>query len=438
VLGRSAVTVPEETAGSGGVDLGGALVHDVGLELAGSLNLRRAVLRLLNLLQPRFADWVMLAMPDPGHDRLSLYGGRDPQFTANLRSDLSVAPVLDEVLRFGRADVLQVSHHDSPHHDGGDSPLAAVIPHSGLRREAQALQPADVLTVPLTARGGVVGALVSIRGAGAGFTPRDVEIAEQVAQRAAVALDAAHVYEDLAEVGSVLEASLRPPTLPDLPGVSVSASFRPAAEHLEIGGDFYDVHGPDDDCLVVLGDVCGKGVHAAVLNGRARQSIRTAAHFDRRPGKILATLDRVLYEAHSDRFVTVVCARVRPRRETGALTVDVAVAGHPAPLLLRVDGTVDELEVSGRLAGVLPGEPDFKEVTVELERGETMLLFSDGIYEARSPTGSYGFDRLKDKMRPYAGADPHVLCQAIEQDVVEYLDGHGHDDMTLLALSGKR
>lgn len=118
-------------------------------------------------------------------------------------------------------------------------------------------------------------------------------------------------------------------------------------------GDFYDVHGAAGDWLFALGDVCGKGVEAAALTGRTRQSIRTAAHFDRRPEVVLEALNSVLHEAESGQFVTVVCARVRPQPD-GHADVDLAVAGHPAPIVLRADGRVEQLEVFGTAAGCAP------------------------------------------------------------------------------------
>jgi serine phosphatase RsbU (regulator of sigma subunit) len=282
-----------------------------------------------------------------------------------------------------------------------------------------------------------VGVRVLVRGANGGFPAEDVALGEEIAGRVAMALDSARLYEERAHVVSVLRRSLRPPRLPQIPGVRLSSFFRPAAEHLEVSGDFYDVHGSEDDWLVVLGDVCGKGAEAAMLTGLTRQSIRTAAYFDRRPSGVLAALNAVLYEEQSDRFVTVVCARVRPGARAGSLRVDLAVGGHPPPIIVRGDGTVEEVDVAGRLSGVLP-DLDYEDVAVELGVDDTMVMFSDGIYEARGRDGVYGLDRLQRLLRSFAGTGPEAIVQAVEQDVVEHLSGHPHDDMTLLALTSRR
>jgi serine phosphatase RsbU (regulator of sigma subunit) len=227
---------------------------------------------------------------------------------------------------------------------------------------------------------------------------------------------------------------MRPLVLPEIDGVRVAARYRPAAEHLDIGGDFYDVYGSGDDWLITLGDVCGKGVEAAVLTDRTRQSIRTAAYFDRRPTSVLAALNTVLHDGGSDRFVTVVCARVRTSPDADHVEVDLASAGHPAPIVLRANGTVEEVDVSGMAVGLVK-EVRYSPAAVRLERGDTMLMYTDGIDEARADDGFYGLGRLSAFLPAYAGAAPDVICEAIEQDVVEYLDGRPHDDIALLAFS---
>ena len=225
-----------------------------------------------------------------------------------------------------------------------------------------------MLGLGLTARGSTLGALVIVRGHGRSFDDDEIAFAERVASRAAMALASARMYEERSLIASELQHRLRPATLPDIDGVRLAARYRPAAEHLDIGGDFYDVHGSGDDWLVSLGDVCGKGVEAAVLTDRTRQSIRTAAYFDRRPTTVLAALNTVLYEAGFDRFVTVVCARIRTVPGGSHAEIELAVAGHPAPIVLRANGRVEQVDVSGMAVGLRP---------------ESALSGSDGSPESR-------------------------------------------------------
>jgi serine phosphatase RsbU (regulator of sigma subunit) len=211
----------------------------------------------------------------------------------------------------------------------------------------------------------------------------------------------------------------------------MAARYRAAHERMEIGGDFYDVHGTQDDVSVVIGDVCGKGVEAAVLTGQARQTIKTAARFDRSPAVVLTALNDVLYAEGADRFVTVACARLRPAERGTHVTL--AVAGHPAPLIVRRDGTVEEPEIRGTVAGVW-ADLSYREVELLLAPGDAMLLFTDGVNEARGQNGFFGMTRLRDLLAGYAGASPETLCEAVEQRVVEHLDGAAHDDIALLAI----
>jgi sigma-B regulation protein RsbU (phosphoserine phosphatase) len=110
------------------------------------------------------------------------------------------------------------------------------------------------------------------------------------------------------------------------------------------------------------------------------------------------------------------------------------VAGHPAPIVVHQDGAVDEVDVAGIAAGVVRGA-DYAEVRVHIGAGDTMLMFTDGVDEARGADGFYGMDRLLALLPDYAGAGPVALCEAVEQSVVEHLDGRAHDDIALLAVS---
>lgn len=417
------------------------LTEDVEIGLAGTLNLRRTGLRLLTLLRPELADWTALVLPDNRTGGITFLGGDRIDFTDLVARAPESYPLLERTLRTGRPQRVRTETAGA-----GTEALSGLLHHPLLCRQVAARSPADVLALGLTARGTTLGALLLARfgdrrfdDTGADGTPADgiaetdVAFAQRLAARAAVALDSARLYEDRGRIAGALQRGLRPPVLPEVDGMRVAARYRPTAEHLEIGGDFYDVHGTAGDWLLALGDVCGKGVEAAALTGRTRQSIRTAAHFDRRPEVVLGALNSVLHEAEAEQFVTVVCARVRPHPD-GHADVDLAVAGHPAPIVLRADGRVEQLEVYGTAAGVR-AHTAYRPGTVRLDRGDTMLMYTDGVDEARSTAGFFGVDRLTAFLPAYAGAAPDVVCEAVEQHVLEFLDGQPHDDIALLAVT---
>ncbi|MCV7419475.1 SpoIIE family protein phosphatase [Mycobacterium yunnanensis] len=404
------------------------LVDDVGRALSGSLNLRRTALRLLTMIRPRLADWGMVVLPGDRPGALTLVGGDDAGFHTVISATAIADVELGRVLRTGGTVLRHVMMDEDTEAD-----LAGMIPHPRLVAEAASMRPADLLAVSLTARGATIGALVIIRSEGRGFDAGDVAVAERVATSAAMALDSARLYEERGRIASVLQSSLRPPSLPEVDGARLAARYRPAAEHLDIGGDFYDVYGRGDDWLLSVGDVSGKGVEAAALTGRTRQSLRTACHFDRRPEVVLDALNTVLFEERTKDFVTVVCARMR-READGRFLLDVAAAGHPAPIVLRRDGHVEAVGVGGTAVGMI-ARVRYEPATVVLQSGDTILMFTDGVDEARGADGMYGVDRLMALLPRYAGADPEVLCEAIERDVLEYLDGRPHDDIALLAVT---
>ncbi len=355
------------------------LLSEEVLSLTGSLNVRRTALSLITLFQPRLADWAILVISDGVTGGLELFGGSDAGFRAVVERDSVAGPGLDRVLRTGRTE-LRVSA------DSTDE-LSGMVPHRALVAEAAELRPVTVLGLGLTARGTTLGALVIARGFGRSFDDDEIAFAEHIAARGALALASARISEERSLIATELLHPVRPRTLPEIPGVRLAASYRPAAEHLDIGGDFYDVHGSGDDWLISLGDVSGKGVEAAVLTDRARQSIRTAAHFDRSPTAVLGALNSVFYDADFDRFVTAIFARMRSAPDGSHAEIELAVAGHQAPIVLRANGRVQRVDVSGIAIGPTP-DARYQAAAVRLDRGDAMLMFSDGIDEATVRTGS--------------------------------------------------
>lgn len=391
-------------------------------ELTGSLNSQRTITRLLHLVTEDLCDRALLALVDTR--RLGYLLADSHTETSDLTIPLGTpaTATLERVCATGLAEAFPVTTAGA---------LADVLPELSVDADLAALR-GEALLVPLRARGGDIGVLVLLR-EGRLFDPESTAVARSVSDRAAVAVDSARLYEERAQVASVLAESLRPPALRDFPHLSLGSCFRPSVEHLEFGGDFYDVYGTDEDCLLVLGDVCGKGVEAAVLNGRARQSLRTAALFNLAPAAVLRALNQALFEPGSTRFVTVAAARVREME--GGRHVEIAVAGHEPPLVIRANGSVEQVGVSGPLSGVFPTLAPYDEVFTLLAPGDTLLLFSDGITEAPGRDGTrYGLARLTEVAGWYAGLEPSALCQAVEQDVVDRISGGGHDDITLLAV----
>ncbi len=189
-----------------------------------------------------------------------------------------------------------------------------------------------------------------------------------------------------------LQRTLIPPAAPDVPGLDVAAAYRPAGSGNEIGGDFYDIFEiAEDDWIVAVGDVCGKGIDAAVITGAARYAIRGAAVREPAPSAVLSTLNLVLLHHDSDRFCTV--ALVRMRRGPNGWVASIALAGHPAPILCRPDGPPRAVGRLGIVAGI-NADARFHEVDVALRPGEELVVFTDGVTEGRRGREFFGEARL--------------------------------------------
>jgi serine phosphatase RsbU (regulator of sigma subunit) len=276
-------------------------------------------------------------------------------------------------------------------------------------------------------------------------TQHDALVAEYVA-RVGTALSASALYREQSYLGTVLQESLAPPPLPAVDGLRLGAAYRPARESLRVGGDFYEVLHSDDGpadaprTAFLLGDVCGKGIEAAVLSGRVRQSLHALRLVERRPGVLLDLLNTALLDAaaaygETPRFATMVLGDARPCPD-GSVVLRLATGGHPPPLVLRCDGRVEEVPVSGTLVGALRGGR-FCEVEVVLAPGETCLLYSDGVVEARGGAHGaefYGEERLEAAWAGCAGTPAPVACERLVQLLTEWLDGRDHDDVALLAI----
>lgn len=271
------------------------------------------------------------------------------------------------------------------------------------------------------------------------FGGRDLELLRRFADRASSAVEVSTRFADRERTVEVLRANLLPAPLPDVPGVRLARVFEPAHRTAMIGGDFYDVHPREDgSAAFALGDVAGNGLEAAVHSGRVRQSLHTLLLVEQRPAQLLHLLNAALRAAGSRLFTTVVVGTMLPV-QAGGLRLNLAAGGHPAPLVLRGNGRVEEIAVHGGIVGVLP-EVRFQQTTVLLAPGETVLLFSDGVTEARKDGDRqelFGDARLKDALADCAGLPAAAVAERLRHVVFGWLGAAEHDDLTLLVLQAE-
>ena len=237
-----------------------------------------------------------------------------------------------------------------------------------------------------------------------------------------------HRVRDLAHA---LQNTLIPPSLPHIEGLEVAAKFRPAVAGIDVGGDFYDVFaiGPDE-WVVVIGDVCGKGVEAAGLTALARHTVRAVAVGLHSPGAALGALNDALLASESDRFCTATLVHLQ--REGRSWRAVIGSAGHPAPLLVRPSGSAAPSLATGPLLGVLD-DVEFDQVEIVLEPGDHLVLYTDGVLEARQDLEFFGEERLLDAVVRHRGSAAGIV-DGLVGEVLEFQHGAPRDDIAVVAV----
>ncbi|HVF73624.1 MAG TPA: SpoIIE family protein phosphatase [Acidimicrobiales bacterium] len=238
---------------------------------------------------------------------------------------------------------------------------------------------------------------------------------------------------EFAELARTLQASLLPPHLPEIFGLEVAAHYRPAGHGVDVVGDFYDLFEVGlDGWGVVMGDVCGKGAEAAALTALTRYTVRAAAIRERLPSRVLRLLNEAVLTAETgERFCTAVYGLVVPDGDGVICTV--ACGGHPLPMVLRVDGRVEQVGRAGSLIGLFH-EVELHDEGVYLGPGDALLFFTDGVVEARRTGEQFGDAKLEALLASCAGMRADELVAAVVASVAEFEEGEAGDDLALVCL----
>ena len=301
-----------------------------------------------------------------------------------------------------------------------DDPMVRVVSSGRAEIVEQAM------IVPLKVRGKTLGA-VTFSG-GRAYGPDDLVLAQDLAVRAALAIDNARLYENLGSVARLLQQSLLPQQLPVLPRMDLAARYRPAGDGSLIGGDFYDVLPRPDGLDLVIGDVTGKGARAAALTAQVRHTVRTAARYEATPSGVLDVVNRTLLNERGEagRYCTVAMCRLELN---GGARATICCAGHPMPMVVRSGGKVEQV---GRPGSVLGWVADPKLLDIEFELGETesLVLFTDGVTEARTTGDAYGLGGLADLLRAAAGEDAAGIAARVDRAAARA--GERRDDVAVL------
>jgi sigma-B regulation protein RsbU (phosphoserine phosphatase) len=267
------------------------------------------------------------------------------------------------------------------------------------------------------------------------FMAADRAFLAALADQAAQALERARLYEERAYVARTLQEGLLPERLTEVPGLEVAVRYHSIADGGSVGGDFYDCFDISPErWLVAVGDVAGKGTAAAVLTGLARHTLRAIALREERPEEMLRFLNEALRRQSVEAaFCTIGCARLK-RSSRGGFDTCLASGGHPYPLLVRAGGSVEEVMVRGTLLGV-EAEPVLEQVELALQPGDTLVLYTDGVVDARDERGErFGEERLMAAVGAAAGGPAEAVAAAVDEAVAAFEPSRRRDDRAIVVL----
>ncbi len=299
--------------------------------------------------------------------------------------------------------------------------------HLGLIRR---LDVRSALLVPMRVPARTIGLLtLATARSGRRLGPADVELAEQLARRAAVAVENSRLHTKLTEVAETLQQSLRPAPLPSIPGWEAAALYRPTQTELriDIGGDFYEFFEHQGTWFAIIGDVTGKGVAAASLTSLMRHGARVASRAEPQPAAILTRLDEALQQQPEPSLCTALCLALHDDH------VVISSAGHPAAVLAGRDGVLRQVPRPGPLLGAF-ADARFEEETIPIAPRELLVLYTDGVTETARGRERFGAERLTEVVAEHAAEPPARVLAALEAALDAFADGPARDDVAALAL----
>jgi PAS domain S-box-containing protein len=414
-------------------ELRARFLADAATVLASSLEYETTLQQVADLAIPAFADGCVVDLADQDGQLVPVaMAHRDPE-KATLMATLREAYPADPRAPRGVGHVFRTA----------SSELYGELDAELIRQEAQddrqrelvdAIGVRSLMIVPMSTGGRRLGTIAfSLSESGRRYDRADLTVAEELARRAGVAIDNARLYRERSYIARTLQKSLLPPELPEVAGAEVAARFHPAGEATEVGGDFYDMFDTSHGWGIVMGDVCGKGADAAAVTALARYTLRTLGVQETSPAEVLRKLNDALLRQRTDRrFCTVAYASMQVNGG-GTAEVCLSTGGHPLPFVLRADGTVEAVGEPGTLLGVLP-DVRLSDTAVRLERGDLMVLYTDGVIEARGPSGMFDSDALAEVLAGCAGLDAISVATRIESAALEIQEGNARDDIAILVV----
>lgn len=424
---EATITIIEDVTEQKRAENRGVFLAQASAVLASSLDYQQTLRNVAQLAVPEVADWCAVDLVDDDGDRHAVAVAHvDPARLA-----------LAEELRAYEPERLDPNQGLGLVFRTGESLLYPEIPESMLidaaidERHMELLRAVGLrsgLVVPMKLGERTLGALTLVSSeSGRALDEFDLQLAEQVAARAAVAIENSRLYSQRSAIARTLQQSLLPERLPEVPGYALASVYLPATQGSLVGGDFYDVWPVGDSWMLIIGDVTGKGVQAAALTAVVRHTMRTASEFLTSPAELLAQVDRTLKQRPTLSVCTALCLRLEGDQAT------LAVGGHPLPLYLARQ-QVTTVGEHGPLLGAF-SEAAWHDVTIELEAGSTLFAYTDGITDAVDEARSrFGLDRLCDALRDVSGRPATEVVEFLTGALADFQTGAHADDTAAIVL----
>ena len=368
-----------------------AFLAEASLVLASSLDYEQTLQNVAQLAVPEIADWCGVDLVDADGDRVPVAVAHVDPARLQLAAQLREYPLTEADVEHGLGRVLRV----------GESMLYPEIPEDMLLQAAvsdehlallRAVEMRSAAIVPIRLGKRILGAMTLV-GAESGrvLDRADLELAEQIASRAAVAIENSRLYSERSTIARTLQKSLLPERLPEIAGYELAGAYLPAFEGTEVGGDFYDAWGVRGGWMMTIGDVTGKGFEAAALTSLVRHNLRAMSEFVSSPAELLARLDLVLKKQRGGSTCTAILLRLD---EDGAT---LAMGGHPLPIRISSVGA-EQVGDFGPMLGAFEGVA-WRDTIVALPPGSILVMYTDGVTDAVGTDGErYGQFRLRDTL----------------------------------------
>jgi PAS domain S-box-containing protein len=429
-----ALTVIEDVTAVKTAEIRTSVLAESGQILAATLDYHQTLRNVAEVAVPSLADYCAVDLiDDQGRMERMAASNRDPARQGVAKTLRELPPAYLEpihpaarVLATGTSELFE---------EITEAQLGAMARDQSHLEVLQRLAPRSVMVVPLRVPNRTIGVMtLATYASERRFRPDDVELAEQLGRRAAVAVENAKLHTKLSDIATTLQGVLLPRDLPEIPGWDLASLYRPAETGLriDVGGDFYEFFEHEDAWFGVFGDVTGKGVQAASLTTLMRTGAKVACRIEPQPAAILARLDEAMAQESGKALCTALCMCLHRDH------IVISSAGHPPAIIISEDGSLREVPTAGPVLGAFQ-DASWPEEDVRLTPGELIVFYTDGVIETPGEDGRFGEERLRELLSQLGNSSPASVVSRLDAELNAFTGGAVlTDDVAVVALRARR